>query len=135
MNVRECGNTEAIGERIEEYLVECKKAIGTGMREDLPKELIRKLDEQASEWHDKALAIPSSPPQTPRAIGPRPPTTMTTTASSIIATACLKSKKSERKQIKQNEKQPNVEAVVAIDSDNESNSDLVIDEHPEEASN
>ena len=55
------GSKHAISERMEKYLVQCDKAISSGKREELPKELITKLDEQVRERQDKALAKSSIP--------------------------------------------------------------------------
>ena len=43
------GQVDTIGKRMEDYLAQCKKAMLSGKREDLPKELITKLEEQARE--------------------------------------------------------------------------------------
>ena len=99
VNVTAVGNKDSISEMIKEYLVQCDNAISSGKREDLPKELITKLNEEPRERQSKAFEKANSPPKTAAVTVPTPPTTTATTASSTMATAGVK----ESKEVKQNE--------------------------------
>ena len=50
------GTKNQIEEMVTEYVVQCEKAISSGKREDLPKILITKLNEQKRVRQDQALA-------------------------------------------------------------------------------
>ena len=114
---------------MEEYVAQCQKAMLSGKREDFPKKLITKLDEQARERQDKALAKASSPPKTKEAIVSTPTTRIATASSPIMEPSSLEEKEKESNTEKRKEMQSDLEAGVEIESDEDTNLDaLVIDE-------
>ena len=100
----------------------------TAAREDVPKELITKLNEQASDRQEKALTKASTPAKTTEATLATPTTTMSNVVSPTMATACEEEKQKESDKAKQKEEHPDMEEVVEVESDAESNSVLVIDD-------
>ena len=102
-------------------------------REDLPSELIRKLDEQGRDVQYNALEKANSPPIAAETTGPTPITTRTTSSSSTMASAGAEEKEKGNDKIKQKEKQIGAQEVVHVESDVHSNSALVIDDPTEEA--
>ena len=122
---------------MESYVAQCEKEMPTGKRENLQKILQTKLDEQKRQKENKALEKTSSPPKTVETV---PTPTVAQVSASISTTPIsetsvheMKGKASgpkERKKAeeKQKEKEPNVEEIVAIESDVESKEGLVIDD-------
>ena len=70
-------------EMMEEYVVQCEKAIKPGMKTDLPKTLQTKLEQLQHARENQALAKASSPPKAART----EPTPSSTTSTTIIAKA------------------------------------------------
>ena len=64
-------------EVMEEYIMQCEKAIQTGKKTDLPKRLQAKLEELQRERENAALAQANSPPRSAE-IEPTPSTTIST---------------------------------------------------------
>ena len=81
------GEKNKIEEMMEEYVMQFEKTMSRGRREELPKGLITKLNEQAGDRQKQALAISCSPPKTAEVLGPAPHTTTATTVSSRMTTA------------------------------------------------
>ena len=126
------GKKREIEEMIESYPMQCEKEIEKGKREDVPKILQTKLDKEKRERQDKALAKVSSPAKSSVTAGPPQPVSTTSASTSTKAVAITKLKEEGSEQKWQKEKNIDSVEVVAIESDVESNSGLVIDEPPEE---
>ena len=106
------------------YVAQCEKAMQTGKRDDLPKILQTKLALQKSDREDKALANSNSPPKSAETV-PTPTVTeasacTSATTTTVVISSVTGEKEKGQKQKKQKEKEPNVEEVVAIESDVES---------------
>ena len=84
------GKKRKIEEMIEEYVLQCEKAMTSGKR-DLPKDLIKKLDEQIRDRPDQALARTSNPRKTAETTAPTPTITRPSigTPSSIMASGSV----------------------------------------------
>ena len=94
-----------IEEMMEEYVMQCETAMSTGKREDLPKRLIIKLDEQARDRQDKALAKAISPAKTAAETAALTPTVTTSNASiSTVAVVNVKGKEEGSERMKQKDK-------------------------------
>ena len=123
-----------IEEMMESYVVLCEKATSTRNREDLPKIFLTKLDEQKRETQHNALAKACSPPKTAAETAHTPSTTRTSrSTSTIVMISVPTGKEKGSEQRKKKEKQFDVEEVVPIESDVESNWALLMHEPVEEA--
>ena len=115
-------------EMMEEYVMQCEKAIQTGKKTDLPKRLQTKLEELQRDRENAALAKANSPPKTAET----EPTPSTTTSTTIAKANDQKEKgktsmpKEKREEEKDKQKHCK-EQPVAISSDEESDSELMIE--------
>ena len=121
-------------------MVKCEKALETGNGPDLPKRLATKLDEQKWGREDKALEKASSPVKSAEPA----PTPITSEAKSSTSRETLansstqqgKRKASAPKEQKKGEKEEKqreeLAEIGAIESDEESDAELVFDEHANE---
>ena len=99
----------------------------SGKREDPPKILQTKLNEQKGDWHEKAIAKASTPPKAAESIVPPPTVTLASAATPIskLAVASVQEgKESERDT--QKAKQPDA-GVVPVELDAESDTGLMSD--------
>ena len=78
-------------------MLQFEERIGSGLREDLQKEGITKLNEQARERQYKVLQRASSPPKTAEPIVPTQPNNRGTTSSSTMAMPWREEKKQTNK--------------------------------------
>ena len=102
---------------MEEYVIQCEKAIKTGKKTDLPKTLQRKLEENQRARENQALAKASSPPkaaETEPTPSSKTSPTITTKESELKEkgnASSLKQKKEGEKKDKQNQIQEQSEVV------------------------
>ena len=125
-----------IEEILEDYVMQCEKALKTGKREDLPKRVITNLNAQKRDKENKALEKASSPVKAGETV---PMPTLTEAHSSLTTTTVAKpsvqagkGKANAPNEKKKGEKQekPREEPVeiFSIESDVESDAVLGIDE-------
>ena len=125
-----------IEEMMEDYIAHCAKAIQTGKRDDLPKYLQMKLNDQKRERENEALTKAASPLKTRETL--LTPTIMeasSSTTTTTVAKANVHREKGEGNAPKEKEKGTNKEKsieeqseIVAIESDVESDEELGSDE-------
>ena len=120
---------------MEDYIVQCEKAMQTGKREDLPKYLQTKLNDLKRERENAALKKTASPPKTTETVPTqnikeaRAYTSTTTIAKTSVQVGKGKTSPSKEKKREKEEKQCHEpQDIVAIESDVESDAELLNDE-------
>ena len=107
------GKKTKIEELMEEYVMQCENSISSVLGEDLPKEMITKLDEQKRNRQDQAISKASSPLKTAKT-GPTLDSTTAAKSTATMAMAIVKEKRKESEEEKRKRKQPDAEAVVEL---------------------